>query len=326
MMIFVAPLVAALVTVALTLVLLKSKTAKSIQDIPNERSLHSEPVPRIGGVALMAGVLSGWAILVGFLTWWVVLPLMALFLVSLADDMRGLPVRLRLLVHLGAALLLVSASGLMAQSFILGVAVLLLVVWMTNLYNFMDGSDGLAGGMTFFGFVVYGVAALLGNDHALALLNFSVGASAIAFLYFNFHPAKIFMGDAGAIPLGFLSAAMGLWGWQRGLWPAWFPFLVFSPFVVDASVTLFKRALRGERVWLAHREHYYQRLVQVGAGHRNTALIEYGFMFTVGMSALWALQHPAVVLYVLSGWGGVFVFAMLWLDRRWKAQQLVGRT
>ncbi|OGS80524.1 MAG: glycosyl transferase family 4 [Gallionellales bacterium GWA2_59_43] len=324
-MIFVAPMVAALVALALTLVLLKSKAAKSIQDVPNERSLHSEPIPRVGGVALMAGVLSGWVILVEFLAWWIVLPLMVLFIVSLVDDMRGLSVRSRLLAHLGAALLLVLASGLMAQNFTFGVVVLLLVVWMTNLYNFMDGSDGLAGGMTLFGFFVYGVAASLGNDPALAMLNFSVSASAVIFLYFNFYPAKVFMGDGGAIPLGFLSAAMGLWGWQRGLWPAWFPFLVFSPFVVDASVTLFKRALRGERVWQAHREHYYQRLVQMGLGHRNTALIEYALMVAVGISALWTLQNPVAWLCVLLAWGGIFLFAMLWLDHRWKARQLVGR-
>ena len=222
-----APLIAAVVTILLTTLLLLSKAAKKISDVPNERSLHSAPVPRIGGVALIVGMLSGWSIMFGSLTWWVLLPLIALFAVSIMDDMYNLSVRWRLLVHLGAALVFVVMSGLMAQSYMLAVVVLLLVVWMTNLYNFMDGSDGLAGGMTLIGFAMYGIAALLGNNEHMAMLNFSVAAAAAGFLLFNFYPAKIFMGDAGSIPLGFLAAAMGLWGWQNLLWPAWFPLLVF---------------------------------------------------------------------------------------------------
>ena len=102
------------------------------------------------------------------------------------------------------------------------------------------------------------------------------------------------MGDAGSIPLGFLSAALGILGWRAGHWPLWFPLLVFSPFVVDASLTLARRVLRGERFWQAHRSHYYQRLVQLGWGHRNTALAEYALMAACGGLALWALgQTPA---------------------------------
>ncbi len=318
-----APVIAAVITVLLIKYLLLSKAVKQFRDIPNERSLHSAPVPRIGGLALLMGVLSGWSIMFSSLTWWVLAPLIALFVVSIVDDMRSLSVRWRLLVHLGAALMFVVMSGLMAQSYMLATVVLLLVVWMTNLYNFMDGSDGLAGGMTLIGFSIYGIAALLGQNEQMAMLNFSVAAAAAGFLIFNFHPAKIFMGDAGAIPLGFLAATMGLWGWQNLLWPAWFPLLVFSPFVLDATVTLLKRTIRGKKIFLAHREHYYQRLLMLGTGHRNTALIEYALMAGAGLSALWALQHPATAVYVLLSWCGVYASAMLWVDYLWKAHSHV---
>ena len=239
-------------------------------------------------------------------------------MVSLIDDMRSLPVRQRLLSHLIAAAMLVTGSGLFAQQgVVITAAVLLFTVWVTNLYNFMDGSDGLAGGMALIGFGMYGIAALLAHNTPLALLNFCIAAAAASFLYYNFHPAKIFMGDSGSIPLGFLAAAMGLLGWQQGSWAVWFPLLVFSPFIVDASITLLKRALRGAKISEAHREHYYQRLIQLGWGHRNVALAEYIMMLAVGVSALWALNNPLPWQMFLA-WGAVYVCLMLLLDARWK--------
>jgi UDP-N-acetylmuramyl pentapeptide phosphotransferase/UDP-N-acetylglucosamine-1-phosphate transferase len=158
----------------------------------------------------------------------------------------------------------------------------------------------------------------MAGDDAQAMLNFSIGGAALGFLYFNSHPAKVFMGDAGSIPLGFLAAAMGLWGWRLGHWPLWFPALVFSPFIADATVTLCKRALRREKVWQAHREHYYQRLVQIGWGHRNVAMFSYVLMFAAGISALWGMRQgwPWSLFLV---WGGIYAALMLFLDWRWKA-------
>lgn len=313
-----SPVVAALVTMLLTIIILISKFGAKIQDIPNERSLHEAPVPRIGGVAMMAGLLTGWALMLTSLAWWLVLPLIGLFVVSLLDDMHSLPVKKRLLAHFVAAAILVAGSGLLTQQgFAIALIVLLCTVWMTNLYNFMDGSDGLAGGMALFGFSMYGIAALISHDDTQAMMNFTIGAAALGFLYNNFHPAKVFMGDAGSIPLGFLAAGMGLWGWQQGYWAAWFPLLVFSPFIVDASVTLVKRTLSGAKFTEAHREHYYQRLIQMGWGHRNVALIEYALMLGVGVSALSALQQTFPWLIFLV-WGGIYALLMLVLDVAWR--------
>jgi len=316
------PLVAALVSGLLTLVLLLSKAGKEVQDLPNERSLHETPVPRIGGVGMMAGILSGWALMFKLLDWWIVLPAVMLFAVSLVDDIKGLSVNKRLAAHMAAALILVYGSGLLVQNPALAAALVLGTVWMTNLFNFMDGSDGLAGGMAFFGFSIYGAASLMHGDENQAMVNFAVSAAALGFLFHNFPPAKVFMGDAGSIPLGFLAAAMGVWGWQHESWPGWFPVLVFSPFIADTTVTLIKRALRGAGVTEAHREHYYQRLVQMGWSHRNVAQLGYALMFAAGGSAIWAERQSSSIPWVLFlVWACVYAGLMLVIERRWKTFQ-----
>jgi len=318
-----APILAAVIAMLLTAFILSSKLGKNIQDVPNERSLHKTPVPRVGGVPLMAGILSGWGLMIHSLTWWLVLPLLALFMVSLLDDIYSLQVKMRLLVHVLASVVLVVGSGLLIQQGVLvALAMILLAVWVINLYNFMDGSDGLAGGMALFGFSFYGIAALIAHDDTMAMMNFTIGAAALGFLFSNFYPAKIFMGDVGSIPLGFLAIGMGAWGWQLGHWPAWFPLLVFSPFIMDASVTLARRTLRGVKVTEAHCEHYYQRAVQLGWGHRNIALFEYVLMMGVGCSALWALNQTLPWKMLLI-WSGIYVALMLALDARWNKTKRV---
>ncbi len=310
-----APIISAFVTLILGVMLTLSKIG-TIQDIPNERSLHAEPIPRTGGIALMAGILSGWMMLIQFWAWWIVLPALGLFALSLVDDIRNLSPRTRLLGHFVAALTVVGWSGV---SWLWSLPVLLFIVWMTNLYNFMDGSDGLAGGMALFGFSFYGIAGLMNGNEAFAMMNFSIGAAALGFLYHNFHPAKVFLGDAGSIPLGFLAATFGVWGWQQGYWPFWFPIMVFSPFVADTTTTLLKRVRNGENLAQAHRNHYYQRLVQMGWGHRNTALAEYALMLLAGTSALWGtgldVQGQGNLLAL---WAGIYLGLTMWVDRRWR--------
>lgn len=312
------PMVSALVTLILTLILTLNKDG-TIKDMPNERSLHTEPVPRVGGLGIMAGILAGWALLLHSLQWWIVLPMLGIFAMSVVDDMRGLPPRTRLIGHIIAATIVLFGLGL---AWYWWLPVLLFIVWMTNLYNFMDGADGLAGGMAVFGFAMYGFAALksgISDSDAFAMTCFTVGAAAIGFLYYNFHPAKVFMGDAGSIPLGFLAASFGAWGWQQNYWPFWFPALVFSPFVVDATATLLLRLRRGEKLSQAHRSHYYQRLVMSGWGHKNTAVLEYALMLLAGISAVWGInQDSSTQANLLAWWGAIYLAVSMWIDKRWR--------
>jgi UDP-N-acetylmuramyl pentapeptide phosphotransferase/UDP-N-acetylglucosamine-1-phosphate transferase len=194
------------------------------------------------------------------------------------------------------------------------------LVWMTNLYNFMDGSDGLAGGMTTFGFGAYAIAAGLQGHAPLMMLALCTAAAAAGFLLFNFPPARIFIGDVGSVPLGLLAGAVGLMGWRAGIWPLIFPLVVFAPFVVDATVTLLKRVFRRERIWKAHREHYYQRLILSGWTHRRLAIAEYAVMLICAISglAIVFVSHAGQV-FAVAALGLVFLCLMLLVDRRWQS-------
>lgn len=317
-----APLIAACVAMVAIVAMLRFRHVLPM-DEPNHRSLHTAPIPRSGGLGIMAGVLVAWVIL------WAygsnsIAPLMLGFVLcafSLIDDVRGLPVALRFATQLLVATILLLMLDVQAvlPGGLLGLVPLVLAVgWMTNLYNFMDGSNGLAGGMAFFGFGFLGLAALLAGDPAFALVSISVALAAGGFLLFNFHPARIFMGDGGSVPLGFLAAAIGVMGWQQKLWPALLPVIVFAPFVVDATVTLIRRGLRREKVWQAHREHYYQRLIRMGWSHRKLALAEYVLMVACGTGALYIRNAPPVVQAMVAAlFLVIFAVIMDAVDRAW---------
>lgn len=288
-------------------------------DIPNERSLHKKPVPRGGGLGIIAGSISAAALIAYPLhaAFWI--SAIMVIAVSLADDFRPLPARLRLAVHLCAAAIFCFAVLLKSHGPGITAISILAMGWMANLYNFMDGSDGLAGGMAVLGFAFLAFAAWMAGDLPFALLNVSISAAGFAFLLFNFHPARIFMGDVGSVTLGFFAAAFGLSGWIEGLWPWWFPVLVFSPFIVDSSLTLAKRFLTGAPVSQAHRDHYYQKLVRMGLGHRNTALAEYALMIISGFAALAAMNSTGTVqLLFLLLLATLYATLILLVEIRWK--------
>jgi len=302
-------------------ILTRSRARALALDEPNERSLHRHPIPRTGGLAIVAGIVAGWLAPAANVNPIVLVAVLALSALSFVDDLRSLPVWFRLLAHIGVAAVLVAVlePGL---PLLIVIGAVLAIGWMINLYNFMDGSDGLAGGMAVLGFFFYGCAAWLAGDEAFAYANWAVSAAAAGFLVFNFHPAKIFMGDSGSVPLGLLAAVFGMLGWSKLHWPLWFPLLVFSPFVIDASVTLLRRLWQRERVWQAHHGHYYQRLVRLGWGHRATALVEYGVMIACGSAGLYALQLTGRGQSVVLGITAIaYMIAMLAVDAAWRTFQ-----
>ena len=291
-------------------------------DRPGERSLHSEPTPRTGGLGLMLGLIVAalaFEIVQGGWNWLESFAALALAGISLIDDKRGLSVQIRLVAHLAisglyAALVLSTVTPAhLALILLAGVG----LAGCANLYNFMDGANGLAGGMAAIGFGAFAWCSAP-QDLALAAMSLALAGAALGFLPFNLK-GRIFMGDSGSVPLGFLAGALGLAGWRSGLWTWWFPLLVFAPFVVDAGVTLAKRALRGDRFWQAHREHYYQRMVLMGISHGRLAAMEYVLMAGCTLAAVWALnlgiQGRGAVFATI---GVSFLAIMLVIDARWK--------
>lgn len=310
-----------------------------ILDHPNERSLHSAPIPRTGGLAMWAGVLIGTAVALlaldaGPELAWIAVAVVVVGIVSFIDDKFRVPVALRLTAHLIAGgLLLIGGFGLQSlwlpgveldlpKGIALTVSVLF-VVWMTNLYNFMDGMDGLAGGMAVIGFVTFSALGWLAGEPVFAMFSGIVAAAVAGFLVFNFPPARIFMGDTGSATLGFLAASLVLWAARDGIFPPWVGLLIFSPFVVDATVTLLRRLVRRDRIWVAHRTHYYQRLVRFGWGHKKTVLAEYLLMAACSGSALFVLTRPAWVQWgAIGGWLIGYAALMLIVDQAFTDKRL----
>ncbi|MBC7782020.1 MAG: glycosyltransferase family 4 protein [Proteobacteria bacterium] len=320
-----APLLALLTSALILCLLLGPARARLPLDRPNERSLHHRPVPRTGGLAVVAGILAAaGAVMPSSLV--LVGGTALLAATSFIDDWRGLPIALRFAIHTLVASAFV-ALALVDWPLPWQAASAFMIVWSMNLYNFMDGSDGLAGGMAVIGFTAYAAGFFLARDFESAALAASTAAAALVFLMFNFNPARIFLGDAGSIPLGFLAGALGAAGIHAGHWPLWFPFVVFAPFFVDATITLLRRMMRGEKFWHAHREHYYQRLVRLGWGHRRTALVEYALMAVSAAVALSALAQPHFEqLFLLAVWAAIVSMAMLVLDRAWQRAQVAARS
>jgi Fuc2NAc and GlcNAc transferase len=276
---------AAAASLLLTHVVRRYAVVRSIIDVPNGRSLHDRPVPRGGGLAVVATVLSGMVLLTVFgslpVTWTIAVVGGggAVALVGWLDDRRHVTSRrVRGLVHFaGAAWALWWLGGLpelSLGSFVLALPVVgtLLaatgIVWWTNLYNFMDGVDGLAGAQAVTVAGAAGVLMLLTDaDLVMALPAFLLAGAAAGFLVLNWSPARIFMGDVGSGFIGFVFATFAIATENAGALPLLVWVLLSGVFLFDTTVTLLRRALRGEQWYRAHRVHAYQRLVTAGRSH-----------------------------------------------------------
>jgi UDP-N-acetylmuramyl pentapeptide phosphotransferase/UDP-N-acetylglucosamine-1-phosphate transferase len=251
----------------------------AVLDHPNERSLHEAPTPRGGGIALVGAILLAWLALIvaGAVAPRLLVVLFGAALlaaISWIDDLRGLSPATRLvaqLVAVGLGMLALMPTGPVFQFWLMpgldAVAAALVWLWFVNLFNFMDGIDGLAGSEA----AAIGIGLVLfasvgaGSDPGLAALAATVGAAALGFLVWNWAPARIFLGDVGSVPLGYLLGFLLLDAAARGGWKI--ALILPLYFLADATLTLLRRLARGERVWQAHRQHFYQRAVQRGLGH-----------------------------------------------------------
>ena len=297
-------------------------------DHPNERSLHEQPISRAGGIAISLGLACGCTVVALFAPpdpayVWVLAGALVIAAVSFADDLVSVAPAVRIAFHLCASGCVVIAGlsvdqiGLPWTSLNLGTVpgaafTVLFVAWLVNLYNFMDGMDGFAGGMTAIGFSMLALLCMLGGAIMLAAVCAAVAACALGFLPYNFPPARVFMGDLGASLLGYLCAVTMLAAERAASIPLWISVLVFSPFIVDASVTLVRRIVAGEPPWRAHRTHFYQRLVRLGWGHRKTVVRQYGLMLACAISAAAALRlTPLGQGLLLGAWVSVYVAFMI---------------
>ncbi|PDW03599.1 MraY family glycosyltransferase [Candidatus Viridilinea mediisalina] len=265
---------------------------RRLLDVPNERSSHSQPTPRGGGVAIASLTLLGlcvapvWHAELASSTLYMCLAAMLLIAVlGFVDDLRSLPAGLRLGVQCLAAVLVLWASGLFvtnapsAYTWVIAALTLVWLVGLTNAFNFMDGIDGIAGaqavvaGLAWFGF------SLAGGHTWLAVLSGLLVMTSLGFLGHNWPPARIFMGDVGSTFLGFSFALLPLFfAVQNPIGLDFYAWLVVGallvwPFIFDTGYTLVARIKRRERIFEAHRSHLYQRLVKAGFPHQSVTLL-----------------------------------------------------
>jgi UDP-N-acetylmuramyl pentapeptide phosphotransferase/UDP-N-acetylglucosamine-1-phosphate transferase len=264
-----------LLTAVATHALIPVLRRRKILDRPNERSSHIAPTPRGGGIAVVGSVLLAWAVTAHIGSGAPAILAISLGAISLAvvswiDDIRGLSVELRLLAQAAAVSIGLSALSQahhFAASWPEMAAIGLLWVWWINLFNFMDGIDGIAGSEAAAigaGLMVFATSGI-GADPVRAMFAAAVVGAAVGFLLWNWAPAQVFLGDVGSATLGFLLGFLLLDIALRGYWKI--ALILPLYFLADATITLTRRLLRGERIWKAHREHFYQQAVRRGLSH-----------------------------------------------------------
>jgi Fuc2NAc and GlcNAc transferase len=323
-------LIAAVATVSglLTAVLRRYALARSLMDVPNARSSHTVPTPRGGGVAIVLSVLLALPLLhaMGMVATQHVWGLLGagglVALVGFLDDHGHIAARWRLLAHFAAAAWALAWLGGLPPLDLLGTTVepgwvgsglaAVYLVWVLNLYNFMDGIDGIASVEAIC--VGAGGAALywLNGQPALAVLPLVLAAAVAGFLYWNFPPARIFMGDAGS---GFLGIALGVMSLQAG-WVSpdlfWSWTILLGVFVTDATVTLLRRLLRGEKVYQAHRSHAYQYAARHFGRHLPVTLAvgAINLVWLLPIALLVGLQKVDALVGVLIAYLPLIVLAL----------------
>ena len=279
-------------------------------DVPNHRSSHDSPTPRGGGLVIVLICLLLYSYITVFLThnfrWAYLAAATLVALISWLDDLYSVPFVLRLFVHAVAAVILIYGLGFWREIYIPGfnltfqvgsygaVVAFVWVVWMVNAYNFMDGIDGLAGSQAILAGISWVLFAYVSGYESVYFYGGVLAFSSIGFLIHNWNPAKVFMGDVGSAFLGLTFATLPLMAGDEK--PANTKFLLAVAvsfvwfFVFDTALTFVRRALRGQKVWAAHREHLYQKMIISGMSHGSVSLIYAVFTMLVAVSFLIGVQ------------------------------------
>jgi UDP-N-acetylmuramyl pentapeptide phosphotransferase/UDP-N-acetylglucosamine-1-phosphate transferase len=334
---FLAPVVVAFVVALIGGQLYVRLAPRRALDFPNQRSSHTRPTPRGGGLVIVAGFFVGlvvWLVMGGTLSprtfGWLAGALLVAS-VSFVDDLQSLPAAPRLIAHLAGAVIL-TLAGVQERDPSLLAALLVAFVYvivLTNVYNFMDGIDGLATTQAIVAGAALGIAGVIQSNPLVSIGGGLLMAGSLGFVRYNWPPAQLFMGDVGSTFLGFsfaglpLLASIGVGG---GRLPIEFGLVLLAPFLFDSVVTLARRVLKGERWYAAHRSHYYQRLVSRGMSHAQVTGLYAGLGVVAAGAALAGLNatEPLRQALVLLAYAPMLaVVALVWrLERTEKPKRV----
>jgi len=329
-------LVGFLISLVTVYLVLRFSANLGLTDVPNPRSSHQEPTPRGGGLGILLSLCVSLTLYLAIGDWgkdhWALIGLvggvLVVGIVGFIDDLKSLSPLVRLASHSLAAIIVVATIGpLRSIDFpFLGtirfgvLAVPISLIWIiavTNIYNFMDGIDGLAAGEGVLagGFLAY-IGSIAGNTQVSAIGLF-VATASLGFLLFNFPPAKIFMGDVGSTTLGFTFAAIAITGSHSSANPVPFVLVVLllGNFLFDTVFTFLKRIAKREKWYRAHNEHFYQRAIRSGCSHRQVTLSEYAIELLLGVSSiLYFYGNASVRFIILCSWLTLFTGLGIWLS------------
>lgn len=292
---------------------------------PGERQSHIRATPTGGGLGIVFAVIFCtflihlWLPLPTF--WWInmVPGILLLAIVGWLDDKKPVSSKIRLLVQFIVSLGLLLFMGFLelAQHAVLIALITITVVWVMNLYNFMDGSNGMAGFQGVFCAASFAVLFALGGHFPMALIALVVAAACCGFLPLNFPKARIFMGDVASVPLGFIFAAFAVYGVNAGVFSWWVPLLVMSVFIVDASLTLAARVIQQEQWYTAHKQHVYQRLIEQEWSHSQVLMAYQAINVVMVLPALALVTIYPQYAFVTTGLV-LSVLGASWYIANWK--------
>ncbi len=304
--------------------------SRQIVDVPNERTLHEGAVPRGGGIVIIACLLvslTGTALFDRPQTF-IALSLLTLGWAGLGwrDDQHDLSPRRRFSLQILLSILTIFLFGAvsyleLSSTYTLHLGVLGVIasfvgiLWFANLYNFMDGMDGLAASQTIIAALTLAFWFSQLGDQSMAVVCVVLAAASYGFLLHNWRPAKIFMGDVGSVTIGAFFATLIVIASTRHQIPVVLLVLLFGVFVADGTVTLFSRLLKGERIWLPHRHHFYQRLAMLGFDHAKIVVVYIFLMILCSVLASLAMaDHDRILL--VAGLGTLILLSAMLIANR----------
>ena len=302
---FIMSFIISLVTIKTSMQFLKR--IKTI-DIPNERSSHITPTPKGAGLGIIATLLIVYYTFLPLTDFWLMGSIIIITILSFLNDNKQVSIIIRLIVQMILTIIVLNFWPPLKDIILFNsivpiwlefIIILLLIIWVINLFNFMDGIDGISGTQCIIIGVGVGLSLFLSQEEyklEKILAGFMAGSS-LAFLFWNWHPAKVFLGDAGSIPLGFINAILILLLCKNGLW--FVAIIINNYYFFDASITLLRRIKMKKKPWKAHKEHFYQKAIINGYSHSKVCKIigTHGILL-IFLSSLATVQSNLIIIVI----------------------------
>ena len=261
---------------------------KKILDIPNERSSHTKPIPKGGGwIIVIFAIIT--LLTPTLMPFYFYITILALAILSWSDDIKNINPFIRLFFQFFILFIYFNYLYLNKFDYLEVTIISLVFIWFINIFNFMDGIDGITPSVT--------ITILIGwsISHYFDFVMFGLIFCCLGFLFWNWHPAKIFLGDVGSIPLGFIcgyfllhTGLTGQWEWAISL-PMYY--------ILDTSITLINRLITGKKIWQAHSEHFYQKAVQSGMSHSQIVRFIIALQ-TLIIATCYFIENPYLVVFL----------------------------